>query len=193
MDADGNVRSAHFGEGGYDQTEMEIRTLLRAAGDSNLGSGARASAQAPSAGATTPETYLGAARASGWVNGQIHPGDRGFGAPPADLPVNHLVYSGNWGVTEEDARSGAQAGIDLEFNSRRVFLVLGSPGQARQIQVLLDGRPIPNSLAGADVHNGRATIEGQRLYRLVDLPAVAQRRLSLRFAPGISGYAFTFG
>ncbi len=109
------------------------------------------------------------------------------------MPVNHFAYSGNWGVTEEDARSGAQAGIDLEFNSRRVFLVLGSPGQARQIRVLLDGRPIPNRLAGTDVHNGRATIEGQRLYRLVDLPAVAQRRLSLRFAPGISGYAFTFG
>jgi hypothetical protein len=59
--------------------------------------------------------------------------------------------------------------------------------------VLLDGRPIPARLAGSDVHNGSATIEAQRLYRLVDLPAVAQHRLSLRFAPGISGYAFTFG
>ncbi len=193
VDAEGNVRSAHFGEGGYDQTEREIRTLLRAAGDSNLGAGARASGQAPSAGATTPETYLGATRASGWVNGQIHPGDQDFGSPPGAVPVNHFAYSGNWGVTEEDARSGAGAGIDLEFNSRRVFLVLGSPGQARRIQVLLDGRPIPNGLAGPDVHNGRATIEAQRLYRLVDLPAVAQHRLSLRLAPGISGYAFTFG
>ncbi|MGE5230497.1 MAG: hypothetical protein ACM3NS_02080, partial [Deltaproteobacteria bacterium] len=79
------------------------------------------------------------------------------------------------------------------FNARRVFLVLGSPDQARQIQVLLDGRPIPAKLAGADVRHGRATIDAQRLYRLVDLPAVSRHRLSLIFAPGISGYAFTFG
>ena len=39
------------------------------------------------------------------------------------------------------------------------------------MRVLLDGKPIPNSLAGPDVHNGVATISNQRLYRLVDLPA----------------------
>jgi hypothetical protein len=48
-------------------------------------------------------------------------------------------------------------------------------------------------LAGADVERGQATIQSQRLYRLVDLPAVAQHRLTLRFDPGITGYAFTFG
>ena len=63
----------------------------------------------------------------------------------------------------------------------------------RNVQVLLDGKPSPAKLAGADVSRGEATIEAQRLYRLVDLPAVAQHRLSLIFEPGISGYAFTFG
>ena len=67
VDAQGNVRDAHFGEGDYAETERAIRTLLREAGHGNLGTGARAAAQAPSAGATTPETYLGAARAQGWV------------------------------------------------------------------------------------------------------------------------------
>jgi hypothetical protein len=38
-----------------------------------------------------------------------------------------------------------------------------------------------------------ATIEAQRLYRLVDLPAVARHRLTLEFDPRVSGYAFTFG
>ena len=81
----------------------------------------------------------------------------------------------------------------MEFNARRVFLVLGSPEQARHVQVLLDGKPIPAKLAGADVRDGRATVQAQRLYRLVDLPAVSQHRLSLIFDPGITGYAFTFG
>jgi cytochrome c biogenesis protein CcdA/thiol-disulfide isomerase/thioredoxin len=193
VDAQGNVRDAHFGEGDYDQTEQAIRTLLREAGQSELGPGARATAQAPSAGGITPETYLGAARARGWVNGPIHPGDQSFGAAPGPLQANQFAYAGNWGITDEDATAGTGAEIDVEFNARRVFLVLGSPDRARSVQVLLDGRPIPAKLAGGDVRHGRATVEAQRLYRLVDLPAVAQHRLSLVFDPGISGYAFTFG
>jgi hypothetical protein len=59
--------------------------------------------------------------------------------------------------------------------------------------VLLDGKPISARLAGPDVRRSRATVEEQRLYRLVDLPAVGTHRLSLIFEPGISGYAFTFG
>ena len=59
--------------------------------------------------------------------------------------------------------------------------------------MLLDGKPISAKLAGDDVHNGRVTVQSQRLYRLVDLPAVSQHRLSLIFDPGITGYAFTFG
>ena len=165
----------------------------RRPGHSNLGSGARAAAQAPSAGATTPETYLGAARAQGWVNGADparRPGLRRRARRAARQP---FAYAGDWGITDEDATSATGAGIDLEFNARRVFLVLGSPDQARHVQVLLDGKPIPAKLAGADVRHGEATIQAQRLYRLVDLPAVAQHRLSLRFDPGITGYAFTFG
>jgi cytochrome c biogenesis protein CcdA/thiol-disulfide isomerase/thioredoxin len=192
VDAQGNVRDAHFGEGDYAETERAIRTLLQEAGHKNLGSGARAAAQAPSAGDITPETYLGAARAQGWVK-PVHPGDQDFGAAAGPLDVNQFAYSGHWGITNEDATSGAGGEIDLEFNARRVFLVLGSPDHARQVQVLLDGRPIPARLAGADVKQGRATVQAQRLYRLVDLPAVGQHRLSLIFDPGISGYAFTFG
>jgi cytochrome c biogenesis protein CcdA/thiol-disulfide isomerase/thioredoxin len=192
VDAQGNVRDAHFGEGDYAQTELAIRTLLRQAGHTNLGAGARASAQAPSAGETTPETYLGAERARGWVT-PVHPGDQDFGAPPSRLGNNQFAYSGHWGITTGDATSGANAQIDLGFNARRVFLVLGSPDRARHIQVLLDGRPIPARFAGDDVRRGRVTVQAQRLYRLVDLPAVSKHRLTLRFDPGISGYAFTFG
>ena len=61
------------------------------------------------------------------------------------------------------------------------------------MQVLLDGRPIPAALAGVDVHNGEVTVSGERLYPLVSLPRNEQHRLTLRLAPGISGYSFTFG
>jgi cytochrome c biogenesis protein CcdA/thiol-disulfide isomerase/thioredoxin len=192
VDAQGNVRDAHFGEGDYDETERAIRTLLHDAGHRDLGPGARATAQAPSAGERTPETYLGAARAQGWVT-PVNPGHQDYGAAAASLSANQFAYAGRWAITDEDATSEEGGEIDMQFDARRVFLVLGSPDQARHVQVLLDGKPIPAKLAGADVQGGRVTVREQRLYRLVDLPAVSEHRLSLIFDPGISGYAFTFG
>ncbi len=86
------------------------------------------------------------------------------------------------------------AGIDVEFQAKNVYLVLSSAGNIpRTVQVLLDGRPIPAADAGADVHNGLVTVTGERLYTLASLPRNERHRLSLRFAPGVTGYAFTFG
>ncbi|MGZ5308313.1 MAG: cytochrome c biogenesis protein DipZ [Solirubrobacterales bacterium] len=194
IDADGQVRYAHFGEGEYGQTEQAIRTLLREKGDGDLGGGARAGGveAAPQA-ATTPETYLGAGRAEGFVNGAIEAGARDFGAPPAALKPNQFAYGGNWTVGADGAEAGAGASLELEFRAQKVFLVLGSPGRPRPLRVILDGKPVPKRLADEDVRRGTATIDRQRLYRLVDLPSAGQHRLRLEFAPGISGYAFTFG
>jgi hypothetical protein len=36
-------------------------------------------------------------------------------------------------------------------------------------------------------------VRSQRLYTLVTLPGNERHRLTLRFAPGVSGFAFTFG
>src|SRR3954451_8075764 len=62
IDADGYVRYVHFGEGDYGKTEDAIRTLLAEAGEKRLGAKARARMDVPVA-LTTPETYLGSARA----------------------------------------------------------------------------------------------------------------------------------
>jgi cytochrome c biogenesis protein CcdA len=193
VDADGQVRYAHFGEGSYEETEQAIRTLLHEAGRDELGAGARASGEAADPGTTTPETYLGAARARGWVNGLITPGEHRFGPPAGELPINAFAYAGSWRVDPESATAGTGGEIDLSFHARSVFLVLGSPDGARSVQVLLDGKPIPPRFAGADVRRSRVTVTDHRLYRLVDLPAVGTHRLSLIFEPGTSGYAFTFG
>jgi hypothetical protein len=61
------------------------------------------------------------------------------------------------------------------------------------VHVLLDGRPIRPAEAGADVHGGIVTVRRQRLYTLVSLPQDGRHHLGLRFAPGVSAYAFTFG
>ncbi|HEX8074929.1 MAG TPA: cytochrome c biogenesis protein DipZ [Thermoleophilaceae bacterium] len=193
IDANGHVRYVHFGEGEYGVTESAIRSLLAEAGADRLGAMTRASAQVPAEGVTTPETYLGAARAEGFANGPIAPGSRDYGRGRPALPPDAFAFRGRWRVGLESARAGPGARLHVEFQARRVFLVLGSPGRARAMRVLLDGKPLPDRLAGSDVRGGVARIEGQRLYRLVDLPAVGRHELTLAPAAGIEGYAFTFG
>jgi hypothetical protein len=186
------VRYAHFGEGGYAESERVIRELLEEAGRTVGAQHADGRGITPSAQVTTPETYLGSLRAERFVNGAILPGAQDFGTP-ATPPDDHLAYAGVWRIARESATAVEGAALELRFGAAHVYLVLSSPGQPRRMRVLLDGRPLPDRLAGADVHGGVVTISEQRLYDLVDLPRVEHRLLRLEPEPGVSGYAFTFG
>ena len=193
IDATGQVRYVHFGEGAYETTERAVRSLLAEAGSARLGRETRLRAESASPGVTTPESYLGALRADRFVNGPLFTGTRDYRVPSGPLPPDHLAFGGSWRIGPDGATAVDRASLKLDFGARRVFLVLGSPGRTRRLQVELDGRPISAAAAGEDVRGGRATISEQRLYRLVDLPEVGRHTLTLRFAPAISGYAFTFG
>jgi len=193
IDAHGQVRYMAVGEGDYSQTETAIRALLAEAGYKVGGKSHPTGVVVPSE-VATPETYLGTNRAEGWIVPPVS-GLHDYGSsPPASLPLNEFAYSGSWKISGQPAEAVANAGIDAEFDAKHVYLVLSSPGERPlPVQVLLDGRPIPAADAGSDVHNGVVTVRRQRLYTLVSLPGDEQHRLSLRFAPGVTGYAFTFG
>jgi cytochrome c biogenesis protein CcdA/thiol-disulfide isomerase/thioredoxin len=191
VDAKGRVRYAHFGEGEYGKKERIIRELLAEAGRPVAKKESGAHGIAPSASVTTPETYLGAERAERFVNPMLSPGAHDFGSPSSP-PPNEFAYRGRWKITLQSATAEGGS-LDLNFGARRVYLVLGSPGQTRHMRVLLDGRPIPAGIAGSDVHRGVVTITAQRLYNLVDLPRVGHHVLSLEPEAGVMAYAFTFG
>jgi|RhiMetdeSRZDD1v2_1073273.scaffolds.fasta_scaffold107253_2 cytochrome c biogenesis protein CcdA/thiol-disulfide isomerase/thioredoxin len=194
IDARGQVRYTHFGEGDYGKTESAIRSLLGEANGAPLGQRVRAHVEVPSATLQTPETYLGAARSERMLPSAVTSGTRRYRPLGGRLPLNHLTLGGTWSIGDEAATARSGATLKLRFAARRVFLVLGSAGGApRRLQVGLDGHPVSRGSAGADVHAGAATVQGQRLYRLVNLPRVEQHELELHFAPGISAYAFTFG
>jgi cytochrome c biogenesis protein CcdA/thiol-disulfide isomerase/thioredoxin len=199
IDADGEIRYAHFGEGEYGTTERAIRALLAKAGDrgGDLGDLTDARAERAAPGLGTPETYLGAARAQGFVNGRFPTGITDFGRIGdrivGQLPPNAFAYQGRWRISTEDATGLDRARIDGHYRARRVFLVLGSPGGPGEIEVLLDGKPLPDRLAGEDVEDGRVEVDEQRLYRLIDTGRAEEHVLSLEFGRGVSGYAFTFG
>jgi cytochrome c biogenesis protein CcdA/thiol-disulfide isomerase/thioredoxin len=192
IDAQGQVRYVHFGEGEYGEKEKVIRELLAEAGKTVHAKDGGVKAIAPSQTVTTPETYLGAGRAERFTNAELAPGLNHFTAP-AEVPANEYAYHGDWKITLESATAAKDASLDLNFGARRVYLVLGSPGQSRQVKVLLDGKPISSADAGSDVHDGAIAVSSQRLYNLVDLPSVGHHVLTLEPEAGVSGYAFTFG
>jgi cytochrome c biogenesis protein CcdA/thiol-disulfide isomerase/thioredoxin len=193
IDAKGNVRFVHFGEGEYGEKEQVIRELLKEAGDNPGKGGADAHGMAAEEGVTTPETYLGTKRHERFTNGEFATGHHDFGPigqPPGE---NQYTFGGAWNVSLEEATAEKGAKLDLNFGARRVYLVLGSPGHPRRMKVLLDGKPISAADAGRDVHGGVATITNQRLYNLVELPKVEHHVLELVPEGGVQGYAFTFG
>jgi cytochrome c biogenesis protein CcdA/thiol-disulfide isomerase/thioredoxin len=194
IDARGQVRYATFGEGDYSKTETAIRALLAEAGHNVAAGHAHPTDVIVPSQEATPETYLGTARGQGWVTGPIA-GVHDYGAGhPGPLEVNDFAFSGTWNTAAQPVTAIFDAGIDVQFEAKHVYLVLSSTGNVpRTVQVLLDGRPISAADAGSDVHGGVVTVTGERLYTLVSLPHDEQRRLSLRFAPGVTGYAFTFG
>ena len=196
VDARGRVRYAHFGEGAYEETEAAIRALLAEAGDRRLGAAARPRGPVEAAGhAATPETYLGSARARGFVPVAPRDGTHDYASvAPNALEPNAFSLGGRWRVDDESARAVRDATITARVVGRSVYLVLSSAGERpRRVRVELDGRPIIADDAGDDVRGGTVTVRRQRLYRLVELGAPEQHVLTLRLDPGVSGYAFTFG
>jgi cytochrome c biogenesis protein CcdA/thiol-disulfide isomerase/thioredoxin len=195
VDARGRVRYWHFGEGDYDETERAIRALLAEAGRKpGTGTADPVPAEQAAPGVTTPETYLGWGRAQGFVEGaRIQAGTQDFGSRRHHLEPDRFAFGGRWKVSRERAVAFAGARIDANVGARRVFLVLGSPDRPRRVRVLLDGKPLPDRLAGPDVHGGVAVVSAQRLYRLVDLGRVERHVVSVLPERGVAGYAFTFG
>ncbi len=183
VDAQGQVRRAHFGEGGYQEEEAAIRALLVGAGAKRLPPPVTARAEEPAAQVATPETYLGADRARGWlVAPRVR--TRDYRAPRHGLPLATFALGGVWTVTGESATPAAPtASIRGTIQAAKAYLVMSSAGgRRRTVTVLLDGRPYRQVRVGA-----------QKLYELVSLPRAERHDLELALPHGVSGYAFTFG
>ena len=196
VDANGQVRYAHVGEGDYEETEAAIRALLAESGTTRLGAAAQPRGMIESVGAkATPETYLGSARAQSFSPAGPTDGVQDYTAWSGDrLPRSVFSLGGRWSVDPESARAVRGATITARVVGTAVYLVLSSPGdRPRRVEVLLDGRAIAAEDAGEDVRDGALTVRRQRLYRLVKLGALEEHVLTLRLAPGVTGYAFTFG
>jgi len=101
IDAQGRVRYVHYGEGEYDEKEQVIRELLAEAGRKVPGQETSVHAIAPSATVTTPETYLGPARAEVAAPERIR-------LPRALAYLARLGDGGRWGLAGSQLRGTAR-------------------------------------------------------------------------------------
>jgi cytochrome c biogenesis protein CcdA/thiol-disulfide isomerase/thioredoxin len=177
IDANGHVREAKFGEGDYSKTENAIRSLL-AERDSSLPKALHIADHTPDY-ALTPETYLGTDRAESYAGSPIKGGRMAKYTLPFVLDQSQFAFGGYWNIGGQRIVAGKSARLDLHFLARKVHLVLGGTGT---VQVFLNGSHLET------VH-----VTQDRLYTLVSQAADKDGRLDLRFSPGVSAYAFTFG
>jgi cytochrome c biogenesis protein CcdA/thiol-disulfide isomerase/thioredoxin len=206
IDAQGQIRAHHFGEGNYAQSEQIIRQLLREAGNTLPGDDAPVAMaldgvarQADMDNLKSPETYLGHARAENFAS----PGGQRQDQPadytvPATLQHNQWALAGRWTVGNEDARLETRGGrIAFRFHARDLHLVLapGEDGKPVRFRVRIDGQP-PGAAAGGDISaDGDGRVDENRLYQLIrQSGAVQERTFEIEFLdPGVHAYAFTFG
>jgi cytochrome c biogenesis protein CcdA/thiol-disulfide isomerase/thioredoxin len=206
IDASGEIRWHHFGEGEYDQSEQIIRRLLVEAGATDLpkaglgvmnASGVQASADL--ADVQSPETYIGYARAEHFSSptGVAKDQPKDYTAPPA-LALNQWALTGTW-VVRSDQATLIQAGgsVAFRFEARDLHLVLGPTisGHSVRFRVLLDGAA-PGSNHGDDTDaDGNGTVHEQRLYQLIrQSKDVGEHTFTIQFLDGgVQAFAFTFG
>ncbi len=204
IDAKGQIRYHHFGEGNYRQTEQAIQDLLHEAG-SEMAASAPVDPQAKGAEASpdlknirSGETYLGYERATGFASKEPLRAGVASDYTSRDLDLNEWGLAGTWTINPEQAvldRAGGE--ITSRFSARDLHLVLG-PGKAGKpvrFQVTIDGKA-PGTNHGADIDaDGNGTVTSTRLYQLVrQSDEVEARNFEIRFLdPGVEAYAFTFG
>ncbi|MRX10876.1 redoxin domain-containing protein [Pseudoduganella sp. FT25W] len=209
IDAKGNIRFHHFGEGEYAKSEQVIQQLLEEAGRKDVtntvvsAEDAHGVQQQSDMGQVgSPETYLGYERAENFASPEKQAANaaRQYTAP-AKPALNQWGLAGNWlSQAEQITLNQGSGSIVYRFHARDVHLVLGpgKDGKPVRYRVTIDGAA-PGKNHGADTAaDGSGKIDSQRLYQLVrqagDSSEVRDHTFSIEFLdPGVQAYAFTFG
>jgi thiol-disulfide isomerase/thioredoxin len=180
IDAQGNVRSVHFGEGGYSTMGQLIRQLLQAARPHQSVPNPAGVPDKTPTGELSPETYIGYDELQ-----YLDPPEVARDTPavyrfPSPLPLGALGLAGTWTDHAQEATAGSGAELELGFLAQDVYLVLGGTGT---LDVSVNGH-----------HTQTVEVGGvPRLYTLYQAGSATTGTLLLHASPGVQAYDFTFG
>ncbi|MBF4460150.1 MULTISPECIES: cytochrome c biogenesis protein DipZ [unclassified Pseudoclavibacter] len=180
IDATGTVRAIHFGEGGYAETEAQIRDLLKEANpDVQLPGETDTSDTTPELGSTTPETYLMPTKVVNYAGeGEYGQGDRSF-TFPAQQQQDTFALEGDFNLDSQGIRSDDEGKIKLSYTASTIRMVLGGSGT-----VTVDDGTGPREIQ----------VEGNPgSYLLFEGDQSKQGELTVTLGGGVDAYSFTFG
>lgn len=200
VDARGRIRYYHFGEGGYQESELAIQNALRELNPAlSMPPPMEPVRDSDRPGAmcyrVTPELYLGYARGQfGNPTGAVHDRPHDY-ADPGRHAEGLSYLSGKWRVEQECARAeAAGASLAIRYTARDVNLVMAPrAGAAVRVEIALGAGQKPGE--DVKVENGRAAIvvDQPRMYSLVANESVIPGAIELRAGDaGLTAYAFTF-
>ncbi len=204
IDQDGVVRYTHFGEGGYSETEEQIRLLLAEAG-ANLSDDKLVLPTDQEVDMTflntrnaqvTPELYAGRERnfsAALYGRGAYVIQPEYFSRrdevvtlkAPAELVLHKLYFNGPWSIMADSSRHARETSenedyIAIKYSAKSVNAVLtAESNQSYRVLLTMNGQALTEENKGRDViigDNGDSYIEVNvaRLYQLVEHPQYVQ-------------------
>lgn len=205
IDAEGNIRYTHFGEGAYEETEEAIRALLGEAGVTVKDSGDSEDSKDSKEyyGKQTPEIYLGSRSWSALGNGGVFPTSKEVTySAPEEMELHTYYLDGTWQLVDEEQQvlRSETGEIRMRFLGGEINLVMGVEGMGAaaedrgssplttgslslpMVQVFVDGKPVKTF-----------TIDRYDLFALWE-GEYGEHEIILKIAgAGAEGYAFTFG
>ena len=182
VDASGEVRHVAIGEGDYSTTESLIRQLLTAAHPGvKLPAGTDVPDTTPDNMEQTPETYLGTDRVDSFAGNEsgVYAAGTHTYSYPASIAHDYFGLTGTWTTADQDITSGANAGIELNFDADDVYLDVGGTGT---ITATYNGKTTTYNVSGAP-----------DIYTVVSGDSVQSGTVTIKLSSGLSAYSFTFG
>jgi cytochrome c biogenesis protein CcdA/thiol-disulfide isomerase/thioredoxin len=183
IDAKGVVRHVDFGEGNYGLTESLIRQLLVAA---HPGLKLPPPTSVPNLTPivqTSPESYIGYKYGLTYLDSPIEPPENVVARYqfPKYLSSTTWALSGLWDEHSEEATSGQNAQLEINYEAQDVYLVMGGSGF---VTVTAGNGTAPKTIHVSGV---------PRLYTLFHAKSSSTGNMVLTFTPGVQAFDFTFG
>jgi len=177
INQNGDVVYTHFGEGGYMETENNIRLLL------GLEKVRGKEKETVSSQVQSPEMYFGTARQVNLSKEQKASSNPENFSFPKELSMNEFAMEGTWQFEKEFAKLvRGQGKVRLKFHSGKVYLVAKSTGKPVHAFIMVDGKKL-NELV----------ISESQLYTLFSSEQYSEHFLEVQFDGPVELFTFTFG
>lgn len=198
-DPRGHLVGFQIGAGREHEVETYLRGLLVDSGYPPAAPASVPAATAPAAGALATPELLFQPPIEPWFASPepVVVGEPRLYTVPAPLPLHTAALDGVWQFDEERVQAVGPTGrLVIRYRAGQCHLVVDGPAAA-DLDVQLDGAPIPRDLAGPDLtirdHRSIVRLDGPRLYRVVAGPGDAREHtVEVTVPRGVAVYACAF-